>query len=247
MLFSRRTYSLFVLRLFNDAVSALVCQLTIHLIVAERLYLSCFFFSIAVSVKMNALLYVPGILFLLRSKQSLRTCLKLVLFATALQLALAMPFLLTNAHAYLHRSFEVTRKFDQLWSLNYQFLPASFFSSHAFSILLLLASALFYLLFWFRVWRRDQQNAVMILTTSNFIGVVFARSIHYQFYSWYSTSLPALLHHTSCGYLTKCLIFFTIELSYNFSRPSPLSSFLWLFSHHFLLYKLFLKGSVHKS
>lgn len=37
---------------------------------------------------------------------------------------------------------------------------------------------------------------IIILLTSNLIGIIFARSLHYQFYSWYAQQLPFLLWHT---------------------------------------------------
>ncbi|SRR5258708_31255301 len=37
---------------------------------------------------------------------------------------------------------------------------------------------------------------ITILFTANLIGVIFARSLHYQFYSWYAQQVPLLLWRT---------------------------------------------------
>ena len=37
---------------------------------------------------------------------------------------------------------------------------------------------------------------LLMLFTSNLVGMVFARSLHYQFYVWYFYSLPFLLWTT---------------------------------------------------
>ncbi|XP_006751671.2 dol-P-Man:Man(5)GlcNAc(2)-PP-Dol alpha-1,3-mannosyltransferase isoform X2 [Leptonychotes weddellii] len=62
---SYRVHSIFVLRLFNDPVAMALLFLSINLLLARRWGWGCCCFSLAVSVKMNVLLFAPGLLFLL--------------------------------------------------------------------------------------------------------------------------------------------------------------------------------------
>lgn len=39
--------------------------------------------------------------------------------------------------------------------------------------------------------------------TSNLIGIIFARSLHYQFYSWYSQQLPLLTQRTRFPFIMQ--------------------------------------------
>ncbi|TYJ22732.1 hypothetical protein E1A91_A08G144900v1 [Gossypium mustelinum] len=68
----------------------------------------------------------------------------------------------------------------------------------------------------------------------NFIGIIFARSLHYQFYSWYFYSLPHLLWITPFPTLHRVLIFVGIELCW-IVFPSNLYSSLLLLCLHLLI------------
>ena len=46
-------------------------------------------------------------------------------------------------------------------------------------------------------------DVTTVLFTSNLVGIVFARSLHYQFFSWYATQIPYLLWRTQYPTLVK--------------------------------------------
>ena len=59
---SRRLHSIYVLRLFNDCWAMFVAYLATWALQNRKIPLSIFLFSLAVSVKMNVLLFAPGVL-----------------------------------------------------------------------------------------------------------------------------------------------------------------------------------------
>jgi len=62
---SKRIHSIFLLRLFNDGPTMLLLYIAIYLFTIQRWNLGCLTFSFAVSLKMNVLLFAPGLLLLL--------------------------------------------------------------------------------------------------------------------------------------------------------------------------------------
>nr|XP_020451393.1 dol-P-Man:Man(5)GlcNAc(2)-PP-Dol alpha-1,3-mannosyltransferase [Monopterus albus] len=238
---SYRIHSIFVLRLFNDPVAMMLLFVAVNLFIDGYWTLGCGFYSLAVSVKMNVLLFAPGLLFLLLSEFGLiRTIPKLSLCA-GIQLLLGLPFLLENPVGYMSRAFDLGRQFMFKWTVNWRFLPEWLFLNRYFHLLLLAAHLLTLLLFAFCHWKRPRESIlellkepgkrkvpaqkntvnqmVLILFTSNFIGMCFSRSLHYQFYVWYFHTLPYLLWSggvKKLAHLLRVLILGLIELS-----PSP--------------------------
>ncbi|XP_032194959.1 dol-P-Man:Man(5)GlcNAc(2)-PP-Dol alpha-1,3-mannosyltransferase isoform X3 [Mustela erminea] len=151
---SYRVHSIFVLRLFNDPVAMALLFLSINLLLAQRWGWGCCCFSLAVSVKMNVLLFAPGLLFLLLMQFGFRGALPKLGICAVLQVVLGLPFLLENPIGYLSRSFDLGRQFLFRWTVNWRFLPEALFLHRAFHLALLAAHLTLLFLFAFCRWHR---------------------------------------------------------------------------------------------
>ena len=203
---SYRIHSIFVLRLFNDPVAVLFMYLAINLWMDDRISLGSFFFSLAVSIKMNILLYAPAVLlFYIAIRGKLGAVVQLTICA-GVQLVLGLPFLASHPKEYIIGAFNLGRVFLYEWTVNFRFLPEDIFVSRIFHVLLLagqmttLACCAGYWWRYFSVYKKlrniqvphCEQLLVLPLFMCNFIGVMFARSLHYQFYVWYYHTLHYL-------------------------------------------------------
>jgi len=74
-----------------------------------------------------------------------------------------------------------------------------------------------------------------VLMTCNLIGILFARSLHYQFYSWYFQQLPFLAQRTKYPFLLQLVIILGIEYAWNVFPSTPLSSGVLLISNSALV------------
>jgi alpha-1,3-mannosyltransferase len=77
---------------------------------------------------------------------------------------------------------------------------------------------------------------VYVLYTSNFIGIVFSRTMHYQFYTWYFHTIPLVLAAaTSIPWFLRLAAFAGIEYAFNVGDAtgagSPLSSAILQMAH----------------
>ncbi|KAG2595393.1 dol-P-Man:Man(5)GlcNAc(2)-PP-Dol alpha-1,3-mannosyltransferase-like isoform X2 [Panicum virgatum] len=77
----------------------------------------------------------------------------------------------------------------------------------------------------------SKEHIVTVMFVGNFIGIVCARSLHYQFYSWYFYSLPFLLWKTHFPTPLRIIIFLGVELCWNIYPSTAYSSLLLLFLH----------------
>ncbi|KAK0395726.1 hypothetical protein QR680_001400 [Steinernema hermaphroditum] len=210
---SYRIHSIFMLRLFNDPVAMFLLYLAINFLISQQWFLGCVLYSLAVSVKMNILLFAPALFFILLFSNGIFLTAFYLSVCAAVQVVIAAPFLIHDPLSYVMRSFELGRVFMYKWTVNWRILPESVFLDKRIHLVLLLLHVVVLLVFAFKMWFRSQgglllllrnfaygprtrigiQDALYALFTSNLIGITFARSLHYQFYSWYFHSLPFIL------------------------------------------------------
>ncbi|XP_038672834.1 dol-P-Man:Man(5)GlcNAc(2)-PP-Dol alpha-1,3-mannosyltransferase isoform X1 [Scyliorhinus canicula] len=256
---SYRIHSIFILRLFNDPIAMMILYMAVNLFLSNRWSLGCCFFSLAVSVKMNILLFAPGLLFLLISEFGLLRTIPKLCICAVLQVVLGLPFLIENPVGYVARAFDLGRQFLFKWTVNWRFLPEDIFLNRHFHLVLLVAHLSILILFAVYRWNKSEERMfsllkapeerktqhqtvtadqiVFVLFTSNFIGICFSRSLHYQFYVWYFHTLPYLLwsmHVKKLAHLLKVLILGLIELSWN-TYPSTVYSSISLHVCHMII------------
>ena len=139
---SKRVHSLFVLRLFNDCVTATVFHVALLLMceaasvnatkgrseqqalrLRSRYWIAgCALFSAAVSIKMNILLMAPALFFTLLGGTGTTWTFGAITGMAAIQGLLGLPFLLTNFWGYVGRALDLSRVFLFKWSVNFKWL-----------------------------------------------------------------------------------------------------------------------------
>lgn len=82
---------------------------------------------------------------------------------------------------------------------------------------------------------KSVQLILLPIFLANFIGIVCARSLHYQFYVWYFHSLPYLVWYTRYSTSAKFLILGLLEMAWNVYPSTEFSSIALHTSHVLLL------------
>ena len=162
--------------------------------------------------------------------------------------------------SYITKAFEFSRVFLYQWSVNWHFLPEAIFLSKPFAAALLGLHVSILLLFaqckWCKssgglpllLWQRLKSDArpskaksltarqmLLLLFVGNFIGIVCARTLHYQFYSWYFHTLPCLLWQANMWTPLRLVLFGCIELAWNVFPTTAITSSMLFCCHCILL------------
>lgn len=306
---SYRIHSIFVLRLFNDPIAVLLFYLSLNLFISGKWFLGSFFYSLAVSIKMNILLYAPSLLIAYLTNLTFVDTLKNLFICGMTQIILGLPFLCTNAYSYIKGSFDLGRVFEHKWTVNYRFLSREIFEDKMFHISLLVLHIIMLIIFlpifkrYFGSYaklkivtdelsmqfasekqkmKKEAENLskkqkmflksfeeqlkskdgfvtneaddvskindkmskitqlfVLPFFVANLIGIVCARSLHYQFYSWYYHSLVYLAFCTGYSKPFSFLLLGLIEYCWNTYPSTNVSSVLLHFCHISLLYGIY--------
>lgn len=269
---SRRVMSLFVLRLFNDCIQTLILYVSILAFVRNRWSLGCLLYSLSVSVKMNALLFAPGLAVLLcQARGTGGFILRILGICLTSQISLGLPFLLHAPMSYLSRAFELTREFLYKWSVNGAFLSEEVFLDKKIALGLLVAHLGVLLLFGHLRWTSKESGGLLgllhlrktriaawipklvtaeecrdlkpnhivtVLFTSNFIGIVFARTLHYQFYMWYAHTIPFLVWGGPLPATLKIALMIVVEIVFNTYPPNAVAATALHIAHGMILVSL---------
>jgi alpha-1,3-mannosyltransferase len=168
------------------------------------------------------------------------------------QLGYGFPFR-KRAPSYFSRAFELTREFLYKWTVNWRFVSESTFLSRPFALGLLALHITLLLQFarsrWIKPSQRNprrflaemfrgdgprDQDAITLRVSPSFImttiltavaiGVLCARSLHYQFYVYIAWTTPFLLWKAGFHPVVQYALWAAQEWAWNVYPSTPLSS-----------------------
>jgi len=202
---------------------------------------------------MSLLLILPAFGVLLFLAHGTVKAISLAGLIVIIQALIGWEFLHVKTNSYMGRAFELGRVFTYKWTVNWRFIDEETFLSRKFAIMLIIGHILTIIVFIERRWLRAaglqladvvqalgkpfgpmKQRVVaqsvtpdLVMTsvlTANAIGMLFARSLHYQFFSWLSWTTPYLLWRAKLHPILVVGIYFAQEIAWNVYPSTSLSS-----------------------
>jgi alpha-1,3-mannosyltransferase len=186
-------------------------------------------FSVGASIKMNALLWAPGVAYHFLMQIGLKKTLLAARAGLLWQLLVGSPFLLTYPRSYIKNSWNLGRQFAWFNSVNWKWLPRSVFYSHWFHATLMCLHLFFLAVILYEA-RYDRSalptpasdkkpisnfHTSAMLCATHFTGFIFARNLHYSFYIWVFHTLPLLYHAGGVPWSIRPFLALAIEIAYN--------------------------------
>ncbi|KAL5051843.1 hypothetical protein BDW71DRAFT_212960 [Aspergillus fruticulosus] len=247
LVLSKRLHSVYMLRLFNDGLAALAMWGSIWLFINRKWTPAVVLWSLGLGIKMALILLVPAVMVVLALSLDIGQCIRLAGLALGVQVLLAIPFLKTNPSGYFERAFEFGRQFMFKWTVNWRFLGEDIFLSIWFWRGLLALHLLILVVFGITSFLKPsgtnlpdfagkfltgQHRGVAlhpsfimaVLLTSLSVGLLCARSIHYQFFAYLSWATPFLLWRAGYRLSLVYALWLVQEWAWNVYPSTNLSS-----------------------
>ncbi|KLJ05772.1 alpha-1,3-mannosyltransferase [Blastomyces silverae] len=247
LVLSKRLHSVFLLRLFNDAVATFFLWAAILMLQRRQWAAGVVLWSMGVGVKMTVLLVAPAIAVIVVLGAGIIKAAGLGVTALLLQVLFAVPFLQEHPSSYMSRAFEFTRQFLFKWTVNWRFVGEDVFLSKSFALALLVVHASILGAFFVFRWivpsntsltlfinniARGKQSPTQItssfiattMLTSLAIGLLCARSLHYQFFAYLSWATPFLLWKSGFHPVLIYLLWAAQEWAWNVYPSTTISS-----------------------
>ncbi|KAF2428918.1 Lethal(2)neighbour of Tid protein [Tothia fuscella] len=254
LILSKRMHSIFLLRLFNDCFAVLFLWLAVYAYQKKQWTLGSTLYSCGLGVKMSVLLGLPAVGFVLLQGISSERGITQAMLIVQTQGLLGYEFVKVHWRAYIGRAFQLTRQFLYKWTVNWRFIPEEIFLSKPFSYTLLTAHASLLILFATTRWTSPSKRSLIqtlklffsqeqnfrvtdpiaarvnpefVLTTimtANAIGMLCARSLHYQFFAWTAWASPFLLWRSGFGPVFVVGIWAAQEWAWNVYPSASMSS-----------------------
>ncbi|KAK5560878.1 dolichyl-P-Man:Man(5)GlcNAc(2)-PP-dolichol alpha-1,3-mannosyltransferase [Exophiala xenobiotica] len=226
---SKRMHSIFLLRLFNDCWATLSLWTAIYLLQRRKWAEGAMVWAFGLGIKMTILLAAPAIGVILLQAQGTKRAVICGCFVLLVHLNLAIPFITSGAGLeYLQRAFDLGRQFLFKWTVNWRFVGEEAFLSPQFAISLLIIHVSLLLLFLQTKWTKPSASTLVkffkeyawfsgeseptlasrkmtptfvmdAVLGSMVIGMLCARSLHYQFFAYLGWATPYLLWRAGGG------------------------------------------------
>lgn len=169
------------------------------------------------------------------------------------QVLLAIPFLQSNPVGYVSRAFELTRQFLFKWTVNWRFVGEELFLSNGFSLGLLGLHVSLLALFLATNWLKPSGSNLLdfllntingrqrtaslsktfimtVMLTSLAVGLLCARSLHYQFFAYLAWATPFLLWRAEFHPVLVCIVWALQEWAWNVFPSTSASSLIVVLS-----------------
>lgn len=122
----------------------------------RRWTLASILYSAAISIKMNVLLFFPGLGLVLWQSIGAWATLGQLLLIVGLQILVATPFISAGfTMHYLSKAFEFSRVFDYQWTVNWRMVDEKTFISDSWAQMLLVGHIAVLLIFIMRIWCKE--------------------------------------------------------------------------------------------